>query len=173
MISFDSFNILNTSVINGLNKLNKYLKLNSRLTKNIDLAQYFSPSFWRKKNQNSSSLINCLKKYRMTGYYLKNETTNGVLIKQLEDYHNLVKEHDLDYWLKIDTFSFWKEKLIEWKELSYLVIGILSIPTSSAEVERSFSVVKSFLGDKKGKFKTENLEKHLFLKINNRLKAFQ
>ena len=67
---------------------------------------------------------------------------------------------------KLSAVVFWSNQKWRWPKLSILSLGILSMPTSGADVEGSFSVSKYYLGDRKFNFKSVNLEEHLQLYQN-------
>ena len=64
---------------------------------------------------------------------------------------------DDSIWIKIfnssplrekDAFAFWKKQKSQYPNLFIAAFQLLSIPTSSANIERIFSKSKQFLGDK-------------------------
>lgn len=62
--------------------------------------------------------------------------------------------------------SFWLNRQQIWPKLSKIVINLLSIPTSSAEIERSFSLHKLIIGERRRSFKIDTLSQYEFLLFN-------
>lgn len=66
----------------------------------------------------------------------------------------------------IDTNAFWYEKSKIWQELAIFAKHILTIPATSALVERIFSVGGSILGKSRRKLNDDLFEKIIFMKCN-------
>ena len=65
-----------------------------------------------------------------------------------------------------DPFQFWSNYKFELPTLSALALTALTVPASSASVERSFSQLKRLLTSARTSFTNENLETHLKILYN-------
>ena len=68
-----------------------------------------------------------------------------------------------------DAFAFWKKQKSQYPTLFKVVFQLLSIPTSSASIERIFSKSKQLLGDKQLKTGEKLLESRMIIVRNKKL----
>lgn len=68
-----------------------------------------------------------------------------------------------------DPLHFWVEKESEFKLLSPIALDILSVPATSAPVERSFSTAGDVLGLRRLRLADNNFEAEVMYRMNKHL----
>ena len=66
----------------------------------------------------------------------------------------------------VDPITFWVEQEQTYPQLSLLAIDILMIPSSSAPVERIFSMVGESTSSKRDRLSDSNLEREVLMRKN-------
>jgi len=72
--------------------------------------------------------------------------------------------------IEIDTdlMQYWKEKQYTVPYLTKLANIVHAVPVTQVSVERSFSALKLMLNEKRYNLSAENLQKLMFIKLNNK-----
>lgn len=65
-----------------------------------------------------------------------------------------------------NPMSFWLKNALKYPALSELAFEILTIPATSAPVERLFSQASIAAGGKRNRLSSENLEREVMVKVN-------
>jgi hypothetical protein len=156
----------------GMRKLDDYINGRQPAIETMKTFRYFNPSNIKSSNYQIKSIINSIKEYiRPFKTIFKreknikeydNEYLKLKLDKQLEEYITLSKNDSINE----PTLEFWSSKIDEWPELANLVLGILTIPVTSAEVERFFSFVNQIVTSQRCSFIIENLRNYLSIYYN-------
>lgn len=137
-------------------KLNAYMEGRHPAITFWNDVQYFDP---RKANQFVGS--NGMEKLPPS---LLRIAKNPIDIQEIRKYKTL--RDSQNYCNQFCPFSFWKKFSREMPELSELALIALSIPASSSEVERSFSLLRRILTAQRSRFTEENLGIHLRMCFN-------
>ncbi len=95
---------------------------------------------------------------------LKRLSGEGIGSHEIHTYRNVRKCYN--YNSQFSVFDFWNTFSRELPKLSKLALTALSVPASSADVERSFSSLKRILTAQRTKFTEENLGVHLRMNFN-------
>ena len=90
-----------------------------------------------------------------------NENDTSTILRQFEDYLLLVNKPG-----HIDTKEFWLQYQKSWPELTAYTKHLLSVPATSAPVERIFSVGGAILRPARRRLSDKNFEMLMFLKCN-------
>ena len=96
--------------------------------------------------------------------YLSSMSNRRSVSKQLEEYLETIRKISKDS--KEDTRLFWLKYEKEWPELAAYTKAILTVPASSAAVERVFSVGGSILRPSRRRLSDRLFEMLMFLKCN-------
>lgn len=90
--------------------------------------------------------------------------------------YNLQEDSVHDYMKQIlpnkegfDLFDYWKEQAISFPELSNFILDILSMPSGSCDVERSFSNLRQIQTPQRTSLSEENLKMQLMIYLNNKI----
>ena len=89
------------------------------------------------------------------------DSSKKTAFKQLNEYLDLVKTNPVECQ---DTRSFWKKYRHEWPELAAYAKALLTVPASSASVERVFSVGGAILRHSRRRLSDRLFEMIMFLK---------
>ena len=81
--------------------------------------------------------------------------------RELEIYLGELKKEKIK-----NSFNFWAKQLDILLQMYNLAIHVLSIPATSAPVERIFSKAKYILSRQRHNLKDKNLESELLFKVN-------
>ena len=69
-------------------------------------------------------------------------------------------------WWNTAPFNFWVSKLSTWPELALYALEILACPAASVLSELVFSTAGSVITDKRSRLSTANVDKLMFIKMN-------
>ena len=86
-----------------------------------------------------------------------------------EQFDELQSYLRLSFTKESNLIKFWRDRKSQFPHLSAAAINILSIPTSSASVERSFSRAKELLGNKQLRTGEDLVESRMILLDNAEL----
>lgn len=130
----------------GLNKLKLYIDGKQPGIDMLKSIRYLSPNYLRRiienKIYNRNSIINfifsSIRSFELDFYKLEPQFNLFFnLISDEQSNSSIFKKNDIDFWLDI------RETI---PDLADLVIGLISIPITSADAERSFSYLTYILG---------------------------
>ena len=135
-------------IINVCSRAVKKYKKHSETTSNVIKAINCFSKFPFSKEFPTSVI-----KFSKSGFFsLMNEWNNIKLLKEKEVF---------------DTKNFWISMKEEYKELSKLVLRLLTIEAGISNIERKFSLWRYFQNKQRLNLKDENLEKLLFIRFNS------
>jgi hypothetical protein len=80
---------------------------------------------------------------------------------ELEQY---LKEDNVNFTNNDDVITYWKERRNKYPKLTEIVLKNISVPASSAGIERVFSQSKLILSDVRNRLGSESFEKLLLIK---------
>ena len=154
----------------GVAKLSLYIRGRQPSIEQLSAVRAFDPHFLRDNpftfhefTREVSSVFPQIK-------FFLSETNGGferdLLLNQLGHYFDSIKSGNLRVDCEINPMSFWLERLSDWPRLARIVLRVLTIPISAADVERSFSIHRYILTDRRRKFKSINLEAYQVIYVN-------
>lgn len=93
------------------------------------------------------------------------DDTQKDLRSQLENFGLNVKRPDFN---EFNVQKYWKDHWNIFPELAELANVVLSVPASQVSVERAFSVLSLIFGNRRTKINNTNLERLLFIRLNQK-----